>query len=108
MSRCDRAPVRGASIPAIERGEASTPPLVRSQRAKGIVRIDEGEDMGELVCVIAIVRHGERTPKQKSKHKSSRPEWIDLYKRSAVVVGGGWWWLCWWVFGWLVGWWWWW
>ena len=39
-----------------------------------------GNRKDELVCVIAIIRHGERTPKQKSKRKTSHSEWISLYR----------------------------
>ena len=38
----------------------------------------------ELLCVIAVLRHGERTPKQKMKVKTELLPWIDLYNKYRV------------------------
>lgn len=38
-------------------------------------------DRPELLCVIAILRHGERTPKQKMKVKTSLRPWLELYNK---------------------------
>lgn len=35
----------------------------------------------ELLCVIAVVRHGERTPKQKMKTKVTQPSLLNLFAR---------------------------
>lgn len=33
---------------------------------------------GELMCVVGIVRHGDRTPKQKLKFHTAEPELLSL------------------------------
>src|SRR5690606_9876344 len=38
-----------------------------------------GKRQEELRCVIAIVRHGDRTPKQKMKMKVSIPTFLDFF-----------------------------
>jgi hypothetical protein len=42
----------------------------------------------ELLCVIAVTRHGERTPKQKMKCKTTQPGLLDLFSRQVVVRYG--------------------
>jgi len=41
-------------------------------------RADLAGDEGELMCVVAIVRHGDRTPKQKLKFVTTEPELLAL------------------------------
>ena len=38
----------------------------------------ENEDAGELLCVVAFTRHGDRTPKQKLKFITSEPSLLSL------------------------------
>eukprot|EP01136_Pigoraptor_vietnamica_P029686 Opistho-1_new@88064 len=38
-------------------------------------------DTEELRCVIAVVRHGDRTPKQKMKMKVTNPQFLELFGR---------------------------
>ena len=35
----------------------------------------------ELRCVIAVIRHGDRTPKQKMKMKVASPEFMQLFTK---------------------------
>jgi len=49
---------------------------------------DDGEDQDrwkqeELLAVLAIMRHGDRTPKNKTKLKTRRQEFLDLHRRWA-------------------------
>ncbi|KAM9317666.1 inositol hexakisphosphate and diphosphoinositol-pentakisphosphate kinase 2 isoform 7-T7 [Pholidichthys leucotaenia] len=37
--------------------------------------------MMELRCVIAVIRHGDRTPKQKMKMEVRNPMWFDLFEK---------------------------
>ena len=37
--------------------------------------------MMELRCVVAVIRHGDRTPKQKMKLEVKHPMFFDLFKR---------------------------
>mmetsp|Transcript_33502 Transcript_33502/g.87954 ORF Transcript_33502/g.87954 Transcript_33502/m.87954 type:complete len:626 (+) Transcript_33502:265-2142(+) len=76
MARCHRPPTRTSSPNIL-----SAVPAPREKPAAVEGPAAGPGNLGELVCVIAIVRHGERTPKQKSKHKSTRQEWIDVYTK---------------------------
>lgn len=40
---------------------------------------DGAEKCPELLCVIAVIRHGERTPKQKMKMITSEPTILSLF-----------------------------
>ena len=42
-------------------------------------RSSADEDAEELRCVIAVIRHGDRTPKQKMKVKVSHPKFLDYF-----------------------------
>jgi inositol hexakisphosphate/diphosphoinositol-pentakisphosphate kinase len=46
-----------------------------------------GQDHEELRAVIAVFRHGDRTPKQKLKFLVSDAAFLDLYKRHAGAAG---------------------
>ena len=35
----------------------------------------------ELRCVVAVIRHGDRTPKQKMKMEVSHPHFFDIFKK---------------------------
>eukprot|EP01147_Barroeca_monosierra_P002118 gene2118-5158_t len=61
---------------AIERPK----PLVQKIGHK---RTWEGAENAELRCVIALIRHGDRTPKEKLKLTTSLPEILGLYARWA-------------------------
>ena len=37
-------------------------------------------DNRELRCVVAVVRHGDRTPKEKMKMKVTHPLWLQFFK----------------------------
>eukprot|EP00512_Aurantiochytrium_limacinum_P001106 CAMPEP_0171485940 /NCGR_PEP_ID=MMETSP0958-20121227/816_1 /TAXON_ID=87120 /ORGANISM="Aurantiochytrium limacinum, Strain ATCCMYA-1381" /LENGTH=1196 /DNA_ID=CAMNT_0012018769 /DNA_START=126 /DNA_END=3717 /DNA_ORIENTATION=- len=56
----------------------STPQHAPSFRSMNIVDDNPHE---ELRCVIAIVRHGDRTPKQKLKLKTSHPSLLSLFSK---------------------------
>jgi inositol hexakisphosphate/diphosphoinositol-pentakisphosphate kinase len=81
VARCMR-PASRVSSPNVL---STTPPRAQPREIKGPA--NSTDNMGELVCVIAIVRHGERTPKQKSKYISTRQEWLDIYN---AYVSGKW------------------
>ena len=44
----------------------------------------QGEEADELLCVVAFVRHGDRTPKQKLKFVTTEPALLEM-----IVEGGG-------------------
>ena len=37
--------------------------------------------MMELRCVVGVIRHGDRTPKQKMKMEVNNPEWFELFEQ---------------------------
>ena len=43
-------------------------------------------DEGELLCVVGIVRHGDRTPKQKLKFSTNEPSLLSLLSEFAEQV----------------------
>ena len=58
-------------IPWIQPFQLDDPPIVPTTVGK----------MMELRCVVAVVRHGDRTPKQKMKLEVKHPMFFDLFKR---------------------------
>ena len=44
----------------------------------------EETNQEELRCVIAVIRHGDRTPKQKLKMDVAFPQFLDFHKKLAV------------------------
>ena len=43
--------------------------------------LDRGEAAEELRCVLAVIRHGDRTPKQKMKMKITFPSFLALFEK---------------------------
>ena len=41
--------------------------------------------MMELRCVVAVIRHGDRTPKQKMKLEVKHPMFFDLFKTNQLL-----------------------
>ena len=39
------------------------------------------QSMMELRCVVAVIRHGDRTPKQKMKMEVSHPDFFNIFKK---------------------------
>lgn len=58
-------------IPWIQPFQLDDPPIVPTTVGK----------MMELRCVVAVIRHGDRTPKQKMKMEVQHPMFFDLFKR---------------------------
>lgn len=52
-------------------------PVQRSDRSENINLVDSHEE--ELRCVIAVIRHGDRTPKQKLKVKMNEPSILKYF-----------------------------
>ncbi|GAX74145.1 hypothetical protein CEUSTIGMA_g1594.t1 [Chlamydomonas eustigma] len=48
---------------------------------------DEDEPPGELRCVLAVIRHGDRTPKQKMKMSISEPALLALFEKYKDAKG---------------------
>ena len=65
-------------IPWIQPFQLDDPPIVPTTVGK----------MMELRCVVAVVRHGDRTPKQKMKMEVQHPMFFDLFKRMKGFVVG--------------------
>lgn len=42
-------------------------------------RLSTDDDAEELRCVVAVIRHGDRTPKQKMKVRVSEPKFLDFF-----------------------------
>ena len=63
-------------------GRPPSPSLVSVSRRgsqDNLDRVSADEDLEELRCVIAVIRHGDRTPKQKMKVKVSEPKFLDYF-----------------------------
>jgi len=47
-----------------------------------------GTSAMELRCVVAVIRHGDRTPKQKMKMEVSHPEFFNIFRKYKGFVSG--------------------
>jgi inositol hexakisphosphate/diphosphoinositol-pentakisphosphate kinase len=61
------------------RVESSTPTLPASNSEDNLTLNSSKESEEELVCIIAVIRHGDRTPKQKIKIKVTNSLFLDYY-----------------------------
>eukprot|EP01004_Peranema_trichophorum_P003664 NODE_263_length_3101_cov_40.223304_g227_i0.p1 GENE.NODE_263_length_3101_cov_40.223304_g227_i0~~NODE_263_length_3101_cov_40.223304_g227_i0.p1 ORF type:complete len:959 (-),score=209.09 NODE_263_length_3101_cov_40.223304_g227_i0:224-2947(-) len=62
--------------------------LVHTARKFGTAEDDENNIQGdELRCVLAVVRHGDRTPKQKMKLTVNQPQLLNLMERHMDAKG---------------------
>lgn len=50
-----------------------------------IDEVIDDDDEEELLCVISVIRHGDRTPKQKIKIKLCQEKFLDFYHRNTVT-----------------------
>jgi hypothetical protein len=56
-------------------------PLPTSQLAEDVEAADDMEGRESLRCVIAVIRHGDRTPKQKLKLPVCHPKFLQLFSQ---------------------------
>ncbi|CAM9583311.1 unnamed protein product [Discosporangium mesarthrocarpum] len=68
----------GAGMSTQSTSPALSPPLTPSRREQIPLKQHQHQ---ELRCVIAIIRHGDRTPKQKMKMKTSLQPYLDFYHK---------------------------
>ena len=54
-----------------------------SEEGEGEGEGARGEAAGELLCVVAFIRHGDRTPKQKLKFKTDEPSLLEMISPSS-------------------------
>ena len=70
----------GGTHATLSAGEAGVSAVNRSGTGASTGGTQSGpDDDEELVCVLGLIRHGDRTPKQKMKMKVSHAEWLKLF-----------------------------
>lgn len=65
----------------VDEGEYSSPPRASRDSKEASVRPTVHQE--ELRCVIAVVRHGDRTPKQKLKVNTTEPPILEFFRKYA-------------------------
>ncbi|KAG1672844.1 hypothetical protein FOA52_004648 [Chlamydomonas sp. UWO 241] len=77
-------PANPATVPEAPGGDEDSGMGPRDESFMGLMDPDDMEDDNpeeELRCVLAVIRHGDRTPKQKMKMKVSQPTYLALFDR---------------------------
>ena len=77
-----------SSLPELLEGAAraeASPSGEGAEEEGASVEAVRGEEAGELLCVVAFIRHGDRTPKQKLKFTTSEPSLLEMITEDGAL-----------------------